>query len=101
MNITVTIILILIALVVTLGGVVFSLIDSNNKKKEKICELQNALESAKINIRQLSEYIDEVRKIKKEEKGIAQQIKEAKNDEEVFTIISSIVHSNNERVQND
>lgn len=101
MSLTVTVILILIAVVVTLGAVVYVLSKSLKARKKEIADLNARLQSAKTNIEQLSEYIDKLMKIKADEKSISQKIKEAENDEEVFDIIADIVGVNNNRVQND
>ena len=101
MNFTVTLILVLIAVIVTLGAVVYVLAKRIKEIKEEKSDLQNRLESARVNVEQLSKYIDKVLKIKSDEKSISQKIKEAKNDEEVFNIIADIVGTNNNRVQNN
>ena len=101
MSFTVTLILVLIAVIVTLGGIIYVLVKSTRSKKKEIANLNSRLESAKINIEQLSKYIDKLQKIKSEEKSISNKIKEAKTDEEVFNIIADIVADNNDRVQND
>ncbi len=97
----VTIILILLACIAILGGVIYVLIKNIKSKKKEIQNLNSRLESAKINIEQLSKYIDEVLKIKSDGKSISQKIKEAESDEEVFNIIADIVGANNQRVQNN
>lgn len=94
-------ILVLCALVVILGAVVYSLVQKIKADKKILTETQARLESARVNIEQLSKYIDKILKIKSDEKSVSQKIKEAKNDEEVFDIISNIVNANNQRVQND
>ena len=97
-----TIILILLAIIAILGGVIYVLIKNiKSKKKKEIQNLNSRLESAKINIEQLSKYIDEVLKIKSDEKSISQKIKEAESDEEVYNIIADIVGANNNRMQNN
>ena len=96
-----TIILILLAIIAILGGVIYVLIKNIKSKKKEIQNLNSRLESAKINIEQLSKYIDEVLKIKSDGKSISQKIKEAESDEEVFNIIADIVGANNQRVQNN
>ena len=97
----VTIILIMLAIIAILGGVIYVLIKNIKSKKKEIQNLNSRLESAKINIEQLSKYIDEVLKIKSDGKSISQKIKEAESDEEVFNIIADIVGANNQRVQNN
>jgi Na+-transporting methylmalonyl-CoA/oxaloacetate decarboxylase gamma subunit len=101
MSFSFTLILILLAIVVTLGGVVYTLAKRLKAKKKENAELNNRLQSARINIEQLSKYIDDVLQIKKDEKSISQKIKEAKNDEEVYNIIADIIADNNKLVQNN
>ena len=101
MSFTVIFILVLIALVIILGAVVYGLYKNNKAKKKELAETQAKLESARANVEQLSKYIDKVLKIKTDEKSISQKIKEAQSDEEVFNIIADIVGTNNQRMQND
>lgn len=100
MNAT-TLILILFAIIVMMGAVVYILIKRLKANKKEIENLENKLSYAKENVSQLSAYIDKINKIKADEKSISQQIKEAKSDEEVFSIIANIVSDNNSRVQNN
>ena len=101
MSFTVIFILVLIAVIVTLGGIIYVLSKNLKSQKKEIADLNSRLQSAKVNIEQLSKYIDKVLKIKADEKSVSQKIKEAKNDEEVFNIIADIVNANNQRVQNN
>jgi predicted Holliday junction resolvase-like endonuclease len=96
-----TYILSLFAVLVMLAGVIYALIRDRKAQKREIQNLQNQLISARENVRQLSEYIKNSDKIRKEEKEIAEKIKEAKTDEEVHNIINDIIALNNNRVQND
>ena len=98
---TVTIILAMLAIIVICGAVIYALIKDHIKQKKEIQELKNEINSARENVRQLSEYIKNSDKIRKEEKEIAEKIKEAKTDEEVHNIINDIIALNNSRVQND
>jgi len=97
----VTVALILIAIIAIMGGVIFALIRDIKSLKKENEETKNRLESARVNIEHLSKYIDDLLKIKSDEKSVSQKIKEAKNDEEVFNIIADIVGANNNRVQNN
>ena len=97
----VTIALILIAIIAIMGGVIFALIRDIKSLKKENEETKNRLKSARVNIEHLSKYIDDLLKIKSDEKSVSQKIKEAKNDEEVFDIIADIVGANNNRVQNN
>ena len=88
---TLTIILAMLAIIVICGAVIYSLIKMVQKNKKEIQSLNNELNSARENVRQLSEYIKNSDKIRKEEKEIAEKIKEAKTDEEVHNIINDII----------
>lgn len=101
MNFTVTLILVLIVVIVTLGAVVYVLAKRIKEIKKEKSDLQNRLESARVNVEQLSKYIDKVLKIKSDEKSISQKIKEAESNEEVYNIIADIIADNNNRVQNN
>ena len=93
--------LVILACLVTMGGVIYALIrDKKNLKKEK-AELENKLASARTNIEQLSDFISNSNKIHKEEKELAEKIKDAETDEEVHDIINDIISLNNSRVQNN
>ena len=97
----VTVVLILIAIIAIMGGVIFALIRDIKSLKKENAETKNCLESARVNIEQLSKYIDDLLKIKSDEKSVSQKIKEAESDEEVFNIIADIVGTNNNRVQDN
>ena len=98
---TITIILVMVAIIAIMGGVIYALIRDSKKQKQEIKELQNEIISARENVKQLTDFIRNSDKIRKEEKEIAEKIKEAKTDEEVHEIINSIIALNNNRVQND
>ena len=95
------IILILIAVILVLGAVVYFLIKSLKAKSKEIAGLTSRLEGARANVEQLSKYIDGVLKIKNDEKTISQKIKEAESDEEICKIIADIVAVNNNGLQNN
>ena len=98
---TVTVILVLLAVIAIMGGIIYVLIKDLQARKKENQNLNNRLESARINIEQLSAFVDKLLEIKTDEKSVSQKIKEAKNDEEVFNIIADIVGTNNNRVQNN
>ena len=98
---TLTIILIMLAIIVIMGGVIYALIRDRKAQKKEIQELKNEVISASENVKQLTDFIRNSDKIRKEEKEIAEKIKEAKTDEEVHSIINDIIALNNNRVQND
>ena len=98
---TFTIWIVVFAVFVTMGGVIYALIRDRKAQKKEIQELKNELNSAHENVKQLTDYIRNSDKIRKEEKEIAEKIKEAKTDEEIHNIINDIIALNNSRVQND
>lgn len=98
---TLTIILAMVAIIAIMGGVIYALIRDGKKRKQEIKELQNEIISARENVKQLTNFIKNSDKIRKEEKQIAEKIKEAKSDEEVHNIINDIIALNNNRVQNN
>jgi hypothetical protein len=91
----------MLAIIVTMGAVIYVLAKSNKANKKELVQTQARLESARANVQQLSEYVDKLLKIKSDEKSISQKIKEAKSDEEIFNIIADVVGANNNRVQNN
>lgn len=97
----ITVILVFIAVIAIMGGVIYCLIRDRKKQKDEIKELKNIINSEKKNLEQLSEYISKLDNIRKDEKELADKIKEAKTDEELYKIINDIVALNNDRVQND
>lgn len=97
----VTLFLVLLAIIVIMGGVIYALIRDRKAQLKEIQELKIAINSARENVKQLTEYIRNSDKIRKEEKEIAEKIKEAKTDEEVHEIINNIIALNNSRVQNE
>jgi predicted Holliday junction resolvase-like endonuclease len=94
-------ILIAIIIFLVMGGIIYILFRKVQTGKKEIQILKNGLNSAHENVKQLTDYIRNSDKIRKEEKEIAEKIKEAKTDEEVHNIINSIIALNNSRVQND
>jgi FtsZ-binding cell division protein ZapB len=97
----VTFYLIILACFVTMIGVITALIRNIKKLKEENKQLNCKHDSARSNVEQLAEYIKSNDKIRKEEKKIAEEIKDAKTYEEVYSIISNIIALNNSRVQNN
>ena len=93
--------LVILACFVTLIGVIAALVRDIKALKETNKQLNCKLDSARINVEQLAEYIKNNDKIRKEEKKIAEEIKDAKTDEEVHSIISNIISLNNSRLQNN
>ena len=98
---TLTIILVMLAIIVIMGGVIYALIRDRKAQKKEIQELKNEVISARENVKQLTDFIRNSDKIRKEEKEFADRIKEAKTDEEVHNIINDLIALNNSRVQDN
>lgn len=98
---TITFILIESACIATLIGIISALVRDIKKIKSENKQLNCRLDSARINVEQLADYIQNTDRIRKEERQIAEEIKDAKTDEEVHSIISNIIALNNSRVQNN
>ena len=98
MNI-VTIILIFSAIIIILSGIIYILVKEKKSLKKENSQLLSELNKANQNSVQLAEYIKKMQDIKAEEKVTNQKIKEAKDDEEILSIIASIVNDNNARVR--
>ena len=97
----VTFYLLILACFVTMIGIITALIRDIKKLKEENKQLNCKLYTARNNVEQLTNYIKSADRVRKEEKKIAEEIKDAKTDEEVHNIISNIISLNNSRVQND
>lgn len=97
----VTFYLLILACFVTMIGIITALIRDIKKLKEENRQLNFRLDTSRNNVEQLTEYIQSIDSIHKEERKIAEEIKDAKTDEEVHSIISSIIALNNSRVQNN
>ena len=97
----ITFYLIILACFVTMIGIITALIRDIKKLKEENRQLNCRLDTARNNVQQLTEYIQSIDIIHKEERKIAEEIKDAKSDEEVHSIISNIIALNNSRMQNN
>lgn len=97
----ITIYLVFIAVIITLIGVIYVLVKDKKSLNRDVLLLKNALSSARQNVIQLTEYIEKLRKIKKENDKLSDKIRNAKSDEEIYNVIADIISDNNNRVQND
>lgn len=100
MNVT-TLILILFAIIVMMGAVIYVLIRDKKSQKKEIEKLGDELTSTVANLNSMRGYIEKILAIKADTKTNVEKIKEAKTDEEVITILADIISANNNRVQND
>lgn len=97
MSLTLTLIITIVALLCILFGCANSAI----KDRKKITELESELAEQKQNVAYLVKHIEEVSRIKADEKYVSEKIEGAKTDEEIADILSAIISSNNARVQNN
>ena len=91
--------LVVAALIVTLIAVVDVSIKQKKESAKEIKRLTDALESQKKISEELCLYAEEIARITGDKSKVSEQIKEAKTDEEVLSIISGFVKSNNDRVR--
>lgn len=98
---TLTIILVMLAIIVTMGGIIYVLFKDKKAKKKEIEQLKDKLESANENLCAMKNYIEKILAIKTDTQTNVEKIKEAKTDEEVLNILADIISANNNRVQND
>lgn len=80
-------------------SVVYVAIKDRKAQNNEIKRLTAELESQKKVSQELQQYIKEIAKINSDKEDVAQQIQEAKNDEEILAIIAGLVKSNNDRVR--
>lgn len=93
-------ILVLIAVIVTLAGIVYVQGQNLKKRKQENQDLKKQIEQLKKNVAFLVRHAQEMAQIEKEKEKIFQRIEEARTDEEIADIVSIIIDSNNQRVQN-
>lgn len=98
---TLTIILAMLAIIVTMGAIIYVLFKDKKAKKKEIERLNNELSSATENLKSMKNYIEQILAIKADTKTNVEKIKEAKTDEEVIDILADIISANNNRVQNN
>jgi flagellar biosynthesis/type III secretory pathway M-ring protein FliF/YscJ len=94
---SVTLVLIL-ALAVALLVIILVAKMCRNLQEEKT-RLEVELSKQKNTAQQLRLYAEELVKITDDKEKVADQIKEAKSDEEILAIIAGLVHANNDRVR--
>ena len=91
--------LVCFALFLMLAFAVYAAIKTLRAKTAEIKSLTAELETQEKISQELQQYIKEIAKINSDKEDVAQQIQEAKNDEEVMAIIAGLVRSNNDRVR--
>lgn len=98
---TLTIILIMLAIIVIMGAVIYVLVRDKKAQKKELEKVSDKLTSALANLNSMREYIEKILAIKADTKSNVEKIKEAKTDEEVIDILADIISANNNRVQNN
>ena len=88
-----------LALLVTLFAVVNVTLKERKEHAAEVNRLTTALNSQKKICEELSHYAQEIVKINGDKDNVAQKIEEAKNDEEVLSVIAGLVSANNDRVR--
>lgn len=91
--------LVVAALVVILVAIVDVAIKQRKSNSEEIKRLTSELEAQKKVSAELCFYAEEIARQNGDKDKVSEQIKEAKNDEEVLAIIAGLVSANNNRVQ--
>lgn len=95
---TLTIILVILAVIVILIGIIWA----EHKQIKSLKERQKALEAsyreAQRNITYLVKHQKEIAEIKTAESEKLAQIAEAKTDEEIFNIVNSVIAGNNSKL---
>ena len=89
---TITIALIILAVILIEGFVIYALDRDRKKLKTENDSLKNKYSG-------LKGYIEKLIEINADEKGTAEKIKEAQTDEEVYSILNDIILANNSKLQ--
>ena len=98
---TITIILIVVAVILLEGLVIYALARDRKKLKADNEKLEQRIIDVTANINLMTSYIEKILEIKADEKSTAEKIKEAKTDEEVISILNDIISANNAKLQNN
>ena len=98
---TLTIILIVAAVIIIEAYVIAALIRDKKKLKEDNDKLEKKIIDVTANLNLMTSYIEKILEIKAGEKTTADKIKEAKTDEEVINILNDIISANNSKLQNN
>jgi Tfp pilus assembly protein PilN len=98
MNTAIMVILVLLAVCVTLCGIIYVQHKQLNEEKKANQFLEDHIEKLQNNIAFLVKHAQEMAQIEKEKEKTFQRIEEARTDEEISDIVSAIVSLNNQRV---
>lgn len=93
-----TLILIIVILV---SFLIIGIVSSICKKLQaENLELKTELEKKKSNLKILLDHLEEIQKIKIDKDKFSEEIRNAKNSEEVLEVINSIITLNNNKLRN-
>jgi predicted nucleic acid-binding Zn-ribbon protein len=95
---TITIILIVTAVIVILGSVVYVMAKRLKALNAELKDAKAEIQKQRDNLSYLVKHSEEIAKIRKEEKSVDKAIEEAESNEELFNIINDIISGNNDRV---
>ena len=95
---TLTIILVILAVIVTLIGIIWAEHKQIKSLKEKQKALEASYREAQRNISYLVKHQKEIAEIMTAEGEKLAQIAEAKTDEEIFNIVNSVIAGNNSKL---
>lgn len=95
---SITIILIVAAVIVILGAVVYVLGHRLKALSKVLNDTKAELQKQKENLFYLVKHSEEISKIRQEEKSVEKAIEGAESDEELFNVINDIIANNNNRV---
>ena len=98
MNIELTIILVLLAIIAILWGIVWVEHKRNKQLTERKKALETSYRQSQRSIAFLLKHQNELADIKTAEGEALSQIAEAKTDEEIFEIVNSVISSNFNRM---
>ena len=101
MNFTISVILVAIAVIAILVGVISSISGRNKELSRENRELLEKINLLNINVAYLVKHSQELASIQRSHTEIRNKIEEAKDDEEISDIVSTIIAANNSRVQNN
>jgi predicted Holliday junction resolvase-like endonuclease len=93
--------LILIITVVVLFMILFACANAGIKLRKRIDELEEDLIKKEESISYLYRHSEEITKIHNEKSEAEKEVENAKTDEEINAIVSSIVNANNSKLQNN
>lgn len=98
---TIVICLIVLAVILIEGFVIYALARDRKKLKADNEKLEQRIIDVTANLNLMTKYIEKILEIKADEKSTADKIKEAKTDEEVISILNDIISANNAKLQNN